>query len=393
MLHQVVQRFGEELVGTGQVLLAVTEQHTGPLVERRPCRCAREGRLAYSGLAGQENDLPAAVGRHPFVHVSEDAQLVVATDQANGGTSSKPTRKRDPSRHGHLGLRNSGEGSALRRDVQVRGLFQDGELQGLECRAGVDTQFLGKQLARLTVDGQSVCLSARSVQGHHEQTPEGFIEGVTLDQPLEFARDLAVATECEVGFDPAFDGGHPQVLQPGHRRQSRHSEIEAVENGTAPEPQCLGEACRHRLMVLAGLDFRETLELSGVELAGRGVEDIAGRPGPQTGLAVRGRAEQLAKSGDVHLQRIERLLRRVVSPGGFDQPVTRDDAVRLEQQGAQDDPIHAALGQQGSSFLPEHFQRPQDPEAHAALERVLSAVRGHAQSVPGPDLGFFCPTR
>ena len=97
---------------------------------------------------------------------------------------------------------------------------------------------------------------------------------MTPHQPLEFARDLAVATECEVGLNPAFDSGQPQVLQSGDGRQSRHAEIEAVENGTAPKPQCLGEASRRSLMVLAGVDFRETLELSGVELAGRGVEDI-----------------------------------------------------------------------------------------------------------------------
>ena len=50
----------------------------------------------------------------------------------------------------------------------------------------------------------------------------------------------------------------------------------------------------------------------------------------------------------MHLQRIERLVRRLVSPRGFDQSVAGDDTVRLEQQGAQDHAIDAALGHQGT---------------------------------------------
>ena len=107
------------------------------------------------------------------------------------------------------------------------------------------------------------------------------MEGVTPHQRLEFARDLAMATECEVGFNPAFDGGQPQVLQPGDRWQTGHPDIEAVENGAAPESQRLGEASRDGLMVLVGVDVGEALENFGVELAGRGVEDIARRPGTQ----------------------------------------------------------------------------------------------------------------
>ena len=165
--------------------------------------------------------------------------------------------------------------TALRRDVQVRALSEHGELQRLERGAGIDAKFHGKNLTRLTVGGQRVRLSTRSVQRHHEQAPKGLMEGVTPHQRLEFARDLAMATESEVGFNPAFDGRQPQVLQPGDRWQTRHPDIEAVENRTAPESQRLGEASRCRLMVLVGVDVGEALELFGVELAGRGIEDIA----------------------------------------------------------------------------------------------------------------------
>ena len=50
----VAERLGEELVGGGEVLFAVAEQHAGPVVESRPGRLGHQGGLAQTGLARDE---------------------------------------------------------------------------------------------------------------------------------------------------------------------------------------------------------------------------------------------------------------------------------------------------------------------------------------------------
>ena len=60
----VAEGLGEELVGGGEVLLAVAEQHAGPVVERGPGRLGHQGGLAQTGLTRDEEDL-AAVARRP----------------------------------------------------------------------------------------------------------------------------------------------------------------------------------------------------------------------------------------------------------------------------------------------------------------------------------------
>ena len=55
----VPEGLGEQPVGGGQVLVAVTEQHAGPVVEGRPGRLGHQGRLTLAGLAGDEEDLAA----------------------------------------------------------------------------------------------------------------------------------------------------------------------------------------------------------------------------------------------------------------------------------------------------------------------------------------------
>ena len=62
----VAERLGEELVGGGEVLLAVPEQHAGPGVEGGPGRLGHERGLAQTGLARDEQDLAAFARGDPL---------------------------------------------------------------------------------------------------------------------------------------------------------------------------------------------------------------------------------------------------------------------------------------------------------------------------------------
>ena len=53
----VAERLGEELVGGGEVLLAVAEQHASPAVEGGPRRFGHQGGLAQTGLARDQEHL------------------------------------------------------------------------------------------------------------------------------------------------------------------------------------------------------------------------------------------------------------------------------------------------------------------------------------------------
>ena len=61
----VAERLREELVGRGQVLLAVPEQHAGPVVEGEAGGLGDQGGLALAGLARDEHHLPSARRRRP----------------------------------------------------------------------------------------------------------------------------------------------------------------------------------------------------------------------------------------------------------------------------------------------------------------------------------------
>jgi len=60
----VTEGFGEELIGRGEVLLAVTEQHAGAAVERGAGRFGHQRGLAQTGLTRDQQNLSAFPLRH-----------------------------------------------------------------------------------------------------------------------------------------------------------------------------------------------------------------------------------------------------------------------------------------------------------------------------------------
>ena len=74
---EVAERFGEQLVRGGEVLLAVPEQHTGALVERDPGRLGDQRRLAETGLTRDEQHLPALARGDALERIQHRRQLGV----------------------------------------------------------------------------------------------------------------------------------------------------------------------------------------------------------------------------------------------------------------------------------------------------------------------------
>ena len=91
----VADGFGEELVGGGQVLLAVAEQNTGPTVEGDPCCIGHERGLAQTGLARDEHHLAPLPRGDALVGIGDRRHLGLASDHAHGGAQGEARGERD----------------------------------------------------------------------------------------------------------------------------------------------------------------------------------------------------------------------------------------------------------------------------------------------------------
>ena len=90
----VAERLGEELVGGGQVLLAVPEQHAGPVVEGGTGRFGHQGGLAQAGLTRDEEDLPPFAGGHPL-GASANVSSAPGRPRPRAGRAASRRRQRD----------------------------------------------------------------------------------------------------------------------------------------------------------------------------------------------------------------------------------------------------------------------------------------------------------
>ena len=91
----VPEGLGEELVGGGEVLLAVAEEHTGPGVEGGPGRLGHERGLAQTGLARDEQDLAPFAPGDTLGGVGHGLHLGLASDDTDGGAHGQTTGQWD----------------------------------------------------------------------------------------------------------------------------------------------------------------------------------------------------------------------------------------------------------------------------------------------------------
>ena len=91
----MAQRFGEQLVGGGEVFFAVAEQHAGPVCERNAGRFGHQGRLAQTSLTRDQEELAVPTGRHPFEGIGDRRHLGFAADHADRRVDGQARWERD----------------------------------------------------------------------------------------------------------------------------------------------------------------------------------------------------------------------------------------------------------------------------------------------------------
>src|ERR671923_957123 len=137
------------------------------------------------------------------------------------------------------------------------------------------------------------------------------------DECLELADEVGMAPSGEIAIDALFDPREPQRFQTRDVGLREALIGEVGERDTAPEREGIVEAS-FLLQALRALE---------IELVGFDAQEVAGRARHEPLLA-----EQLAELRHVYLQRLERGLGRLVFPERLDQAISRDDAVRVQEQ-------------------------------------------------------------
>ena len=86
---------GEQLVGSGQILLAVAEQHAGPAVEGRPRRLGHHCRLAQARLARDEEDLASSARSNLFCRIGDRRHLGIPAHHTDRRVHGQTTGERN----------------------------------------------------------------------------------------------------------------------------------------------------------------------------------------------------------------------------------------------------------------------------------------------------------
>ena len=96
--------------------------------------------------------------------------------------------------------------------AERRVLGQDAGLEFPQGLSGVDAQLVGQASTDFCVGAQGLGLPSAPVQGQDEQFPETFAQRVFPAQGLQFAGELAVAAQAQVGSGPGFDRHQGQLV-------------------------------------------------------------------------------------------------------------------------------------------------------------------------------------
>ena len=221
-----------------------------------------------------------------------------------------------------------------RHGCAERGILrEDLLLQLLQLRARRDPELVDEQPVPVLVDLQRIGLPARAVEREHQLRAAPLAERLGANELFELADEASVVTEREVGLDALLDRLGAEPLEP-RALFLREGEVGRIgERRAVPErerlPQLLGR------LLGPSLGERRSARRCAARRSGRCRARRARRAARYPGgcvTRVLGRQE-LAELVDVAVQRGRRRRGRALAPDGLDQPVGRDDLVRVQRAG------------------------------------------------------------
>jgi hypothetical protein len=187
--------------------------------------------------------------------------------------------------------------------------------------------------------------------------------GLGRDQPLELGHELVVPAQCELGIVEKLESPQAALLELRGFRLVDGLSREVGERGADPErkrpPEILGRLSRSSRLESGPGRLDESIEPGKVELRRIELEPVA-RSVPLDAIG----PEHTPQPVHVDLERRDRGARRICSPEGVNEPVARNDRIRVQQQEGQQRPLLRRPERQGA-VVPDRFDRSQDPEFDA----------------------------
>jgi hypothetical protein len=175
---------------------------------------------------------------------------------------------------------------------------------------------------------------------------EALPQRLLFNELFQLADELAGRAELEVGVDALLERRHPGLLQAADLVAGERLEREVLERRPPPErqrgAQLLGPLVRRGATRFRG----QALKAREVESLGVDAQDVAGRLRDDQLCA-----DRLAEPRDVVLQRRARRLRWLRPPDLVDQPVGRDDLVRVQQQVGEEGAQPLSVQRDGAAVL------------------------------------------
>ena len=144
-----------------------------------------------------------------------------------------------------LRAQGSGASAGFRTGVELEALSQDLAFEGLDGRAGFQTQLVGQDPAETLVGGEGVGLTSQSVQGQHLQADQALPEEVFADQPLDRGQGDRRTVGGQLGVGELL--GHVQAgaVQADGGDTGKVPVGEIGQGRATPERQGGGEALGH----------------------------------------------------------------------------------------------------------------------------------------------------
>jgi hypothetical protein len=164
-------------------------------------------------------------------------------------------------------------------------MAKDRRLQRPKRRPGLDPELLAEKAAQLLEASEGIGLAPGTVEGQHSLAPQSLTEGVLTSQTLEFAGQLAMASNLQVRFDPPFERGEAGLFEARRLALSERKVEEVGERRPAPQRERGAEDVRRSFVVTdhgpATAFAGQLLEPEGVVGLGVHPQDIAGRAAEQ----------------------------------------------------------------------------------------------------------------
>jgi hypothetical protein len=170
-----------------------------------------------------------------------------------------------------------------------------------------------------------------------------------------------VPAEGELRLDPLFSCQEAQLLEPVDLDAGELLVGDVGQRRAAPESQRTVECEECSGVFASGVPApalaEESLEPKRVDLLGLALEDIAAASRVQRLVRRKG----LAQPRDLDVEAVSGGPGRSIGPERVDEPVSRDDFVRVEEQEGQEGAGLRAT-QRERAAVPEGFDRPQNAE-------------------------------